>query len=51
MFKKITAYYVEKVFQGDKSESRETSEVKIAIFYLRDDGSLNYGGGTEDRSE
>lgn len=49
MFKKITAYYVEKGLQGDKSGSRETNETEIVIFHLRDEGSLNYGG--EDRRE
>ena len=50
MFKKITAYYVEKGLQGDKSESRKTNEMEIVIFYLRDEGSLNYGG-TDDTRE
>lgn len=51
MFKKITAQYVEKGLQGDKSESRKTNEMEIVIFYLRDEGSLNYGGGAEDTRE
>lgn len=36
---------------GRISESRDTSEVDIAVLYMSDNGSLNCGGSTKDRSK